>query len=157
MGPAPSGRPEPSSQAGFYFPDCVSPSRIVHQTRCFTPSTESLTHCDAPRHGFQSHHYYWKESKCRDWQAVSMNAAAWRSQPSSAEDHPAPPSSRLRPGHPASQAPPPLSSDACLEAPRRSLGQGPPRRRAPDPVLRSVWRGGKADTLFCILPPARGL
>lgn len=38
------GAPRASSQAGFSFPDCVSPSRIVHQTRCFTPSAESLTH-----------------------------------------------------------------------------------------------------------------
>lgn len=73
MGLAPSGHPEPFSQAGFYFPDCVSPSRIVHQTRCFTPSTESLTHCDAQLHGSQSHCYNWKERKCRDWQMLSMN------------------------------------------------------------------------------------
>ena len=72
--PSTHGRPEPSSQAGFYFPDCVSPSRTVHQTRCFTPSTEPLTHCNAPWHGFQSHRYNRKERKCRDWQVVSTNA-----------------------------------------------------------------------------------
>lgn len=31
MGPAPLGHPERSPQGGFYFPDCVSPSRIVHR------------------------------------------------------------------------------------------------------------------------------
>lgn len=101
----PRGTQSPPRRLVFSFPDCVSPSRIVLQTPCFTPSAESLTHCDAQRHGFQPHHYNWKERKCRDWQVVSM-LAAWRSPAQLGWGLPRPTLFLLRPRQPAQSGTP---------------------------------------------------
>lgn len=129
----PQGAQSPSCRLVSTFPT-VSPSRIVHQTWCFTPSAESLTHCDAQLHSSQSHCYNWKEHKCRDWQMLSMNVGC------------------LEVTAQLGQGPPrPTFFSAQTRIPRQSGALAPELRhfwRLPDGLLARVPQGGELQTLF---------